>query len=377
MALNANRNTILIIENSPGFTGAFKSIFQVSKELSSKIEFIYVIPKGSNNKRPLERSGLKVIELSFIEISKNLSFLWYLPQLFINTFKIHSLVKKNYIEIVHVNDLYNMLGVLTKIFNPKTKLVYHVRLLPNSYARMLYPVWKKLIERFADEVICVSKSVAQNFSKEKTTVIYDAIDLAVVRKNKEKFSLKNAATILYLANYIPGKGHKQAIEAFHIALPNIGNTKLICFGGTLTKINNQRFKEELIQYAHALGLAKNILFNDFAKDPEEEIVKSDLMLNFSESESFSMTTLEALAYGTSIIATASGGPSEIIEHEHSGILVPVNDIKAMSAAIEKLMNNLELRKQFSENGKKRVKEKFLFKRQTQLLMDIYDKLIIR
>lgn len=368
---------VLILDNSPAFTGAFKSIFQVTKELSSKFEFIYVIPKDSSNKIQLEKSGLRVLKFPFIEIAKSLSILWYLPQLLINTIKIKTLVKKHNIEIVHVNDLYNMLGVLIKVFNPNIKLVYHVRLLPNSYARMLYPVWRKLIERFSDEIICVSESVAQNFSKGKTTVIYDAIPLGNINKNKEKTSTRNISTILYLANYIPGKGHKQAIEAFHIALPNIGDTKLMCFGGTLGKTKNQEFKESLIQFAHGLNLNENILFNDFAKYPEEEISKADLMLNFSESESFSMTTLESLAYETPIIATACGGPSEIIEHGHSGILVPVNDIKAMASGIEKLMNNPELRLQFSQNGKRRVHEKFLFKRQTQLLMDIYNKLIFR
>ncbi len=366
---------ILIIDNSPALTGAFKSIFQVTEELSSKVEFIYVIPKGSKNKRLLESSGIKVIKLPFIEIAKNLNILWYLPQLLINTFKINSLVKKHNIEIVHVNDLYNMIGVLAKVFNPKTKLVYHVRLLPNSYARVLYPLWKKLIERYADELICVSESVAKNFNKEKTKVIYDALSIVDVQKSEEKASLKNTATILYLANYIPGKGHKQSIEAFHKALPNIGSTKLIFFGGTLGKTNNQKFKKSLIQFAHGLNLNENVVFNDFAKYPEEEISKADLMLNFSESESFSMTTLESLAYGTPIIVTDCGGPSEIIENGKSGLLVPVNDIDTMSNAIVKLANNPEMRNSMASEGIKRVNSKFNIDVQINKLQGIYNELL--
>ncbi len=368
-------NKVLIIENSPAFTGAFKSIFQVTRELSSKNEFIYVIPKGSKNKSPLEKASFKVIELHFIEIAKSLSILRYLPQLLINTLKIKTLIKKNRIDIVHINDLYNMIGVLQKIINPNIKLVYHVRLLSNSYARKIYPVWKMLIERYADEIICVSKSVASNFSKEKTTIIYDTISHVDVKQNKERGSKNDVITILYLANYIPGKGHKQAIEAYHKALPNIGNTQLIFFGGTLNKAKNQRFKQSLIQLTHDLDLSDNIVFNDFAKDPEDEIIKSDLMLNFSESESFSMTTLEALLYGTPIIATNCGGPSEIIENGKSGILVPVNDIDAMATAIVKLVNNPELRNSIIIEGTKRVNSKFNFDGQIKYLQGIYTGLL--
>ena len=56
------------------------------------------------------------------------------------------------------------------------------------------------------------------------------------------------------------------------------------------------------------------------------------MLNFSESESFSMTCLESLYYGTPLIATDSGGPAELFKHGESGHLVPNRDVQAMAKA---------------------------------------------
>ena len=50
-------------------------------------------------------------------------------------------------------------------------------------------------------------------------------------------------------------------------------------------------------------------------------------------EAFGITVIEALACGTPVIAYDQGGPAEIIESESSGILVPKNDVGAMTRAV--------------------------------------------
>ena len=71
-----------------------------------------------------------------------------------------------------------------------------------------------------------------------------------------------------------------------------------------------------------------------------------------------MTCLEAAFYGTPLIATRCGGPEEIVEHERTGITVPVKDIHAMRNAILTLASDTELRKQYAEAGKEYVRSKF-------------------
>ena len=100
------------------------------------------------------------------------------------------------------------------------------------------------------------------------------------------------------------------------------------------------------------------------------------MLNFSESESFSMTTLEALAFGTPIIATKSGGPSEIIENGVTGILVEVNNIQAMSNSIIGLVKDVEKMAIFSKNGLSLVQSKFSLKKQSEQLSILYTGLLM-
>src|SRR5262249_38619380 len=81
-------------------------------------------------------------------------------------------------------------------------------------------------------------------------------------------------------------------------------------------------------------------------------------LNFSVSESFSMTVLEASAKGVPVIATRSGGPAEIIEDGISGILVPVDDVASMAAAIRLLVCNRDYRSSIGRAAAERVRGTF-------------------
>jgi glycosyltransferase involved in cell wall biosynthesis len=121
---------------------------------------------------------------------------------------------------------------------------------------------------------------------------------------------------------------------------------------------NLSYKNRLIEKAKASGVTDFIEFGNFTADVEKTIIESDIVLNFSESESFSMTCAEASYYGKPVIATRCGGPEEIIADQESGILVDKENITQMAEAIVMLSNNAELQKQFGEFGKSYVRQKF-------------------
>ncbi len=76
-----------------------------------------------------------------------------------------------------------------------------------------------------------------------------------------------------------------------------------------------------------------------------EIVKilsqSDSFILPSRNENFSVAILEALAMGLPVIATDCGGVKECI-NEDNGLLVPVNDVNALSKAIISMVENISL-----------------------------------
>jgi glycosyltransferase involved in cell wall biosynthesis len=168
----------------------------------------------------------------------------------------------------------------------------------------------------------------------------------------------NEFKFLYLANYTKGKGQEYAIYAFMKALQKNPNIRLDFFGGDFGLEKNRVFRMELEQMVVIAGLNDVIKFYDFVQDIEDVIKDHSVLLNFSISESFSMTCAEASFYGRPVIATRCGGPEEIIENRVSGLLVPVGDISAMADAMISLSLDRGAAMQMGVAGSRRIRQMF-------------------
>lgn len=367
---------VLIIENSKAYTGAFKSIFAFSEYLSDRFEFFYCLPSDSQVRKLISKN---LITIPFLELRKSLwVVMLYLPYLLLNSIRIHRFCKRQDISIIHVNDLYNLCGIIIKFLRPSYKVVYHIRLMRGSYVGFFYDIWLRLALKHADHVIYVSnavkKSIADRYVKTKVTIIYDAIP---EHENYPDEILHPHLKIklLYLANYISGKGQNYALQAFKIAKDKLQNCLLVFAGGDMGLEKNKKYKLELLDLATELGIENSVQFTDFVSDSELLIKTSDILLNFSESESFSMTCLEAMFYGTPVIASDSGGPADLIENEITGLLVPNRNINIMAEAIVRLSSDTQLRSRLAISAKLRAKTKFSLKKSAESLAVVYNDLI--
>lgn len=317
--------------------------------------------------------------LPYRELSKSFGAVLYIPALLINSYKLFRYVNKYKIAIVHVNDMYNLCGIVLKIFKPKLRLVYHVRLLPESYIRNIYSFYIFLIRKFADEVIAVSETVQrilQNRYNCSSHLIYGFMEMSADISRQSEVQLKSdPITLLYLANYTPGKGHEYAIEAVVKANRKIKNLKMIMAGGVFGSAKNLNFRKHLEKMVQHYDAGDYIFFFDFVEDVRQLMKSCHIFLNFSESESFSRTCLEALTWGMPVIATDCGGPAEMIINGQTGILVPVGDTDAMSKAIIKLAVNEQLRMKLSKEGQQYVKEKFKPENAIRAMRNIYLKML--
>jgi glycosyltransferase involved in cell wall biosynthesis len=364
---------VLIIDNSQYITGASKSITLFTAELSAKYNFFWAVTKTISDEELKQTIGNQPFErFEFIEISKRVSnAARYFPQLFYNTRKLRKIIKSNDIAIVHVNDCYNMCGILLKFFDKKIKLVYHVRLLPTSYIAQLYGTFMRVIRKYADAVVCCSRAVADAVGDMPLKkVIYDSevFTAAVDKKTNINREVRN---IIYVGNVLPGKGHALALEAFARAHEEFPDLTLHFVGKFNHNEASVNFKKRLDSIIEEKSLKNNVIFAGFKNEIEKEIEKADILLNLSESESFSMVCLEALKAGVPLVAADSGGPAELFEHRKSGWLVPNKDFVAASDAIKELAKNYALRERFSREGKKYVAAKFNIAENAKELDNLY------
>lgn len=350
---------ILIIDNSIAFTGAFKCALNEAELLSGRHNFVFVLSEKSTLTSNLSEKGFTVYTLPLLEIRKSIPALLMYPfVLFRNAIRLKRMLQKERIDVVQVNDFYNMLGVAVKMLGFKGKLITYVRFLPSVMPATLRNIWIKLGFKYSHRVIAVSDAVLRQLPKHaKAVQIYDPVQLSESLPEKT-YAQGGPLEILYLSNYIQGKGQDSAIEAFAKVYNTNKNLRLKFSGGDMGLAKNAEYRKKLEQKVRELGLSGEVNFAAFSTDIERTIKQADIMLNFSEAESFSMTCLEAAYYGTPLIATRCGGPEEIIDNGITGITVPVKDIEAMSTALLTMAENAELRRAYAIAGKEYVRNKF-------------------
>jgi sucrose-phosphate synthase len=83
-----------------------------------------------------------------------------------------------------------------------------------------------------------------------------------------------------------------------------------------------------------------------------------VFVNAALTEPFGLTLIEAAACGVPVVATDDGGPRDIIKNCKNGILVDVSDTKNISDAINRIIDDEKLWKQFSEKGMKNVRKHY-------------------
>jgi glycosyltransferase involved in cell wall biosynthesis len=85
---------------------------------------------------------------------------------------------------------------------------------------------------------------------------------------------------------------------------------------------------------------------------------ADLFVLPSAAEGLSNALLEGLASGLPAVATAVGGNPDLIESDDNGLLVPVDDAPALSAAIRALLAAPERRARLGQRARERVRAEF-------------------
>jgi L-malate glycosyltransferase len=111
------------------------------------------------------------------------------------------------------------------------------------------------------------------------------------------------------------------------------------------------------QRAEELGVADRALFLGKHAAVEELLSCADLFLLPSESESFGLAALEAMACGVPVVAAAVGGVPEVVTPE-SGALLPVGDVVGMGEAGIELLSEKPRWKAASEAARAVAVERF-------------------
>jgi glycosyltransferase involved in cell wall biosynthesis len=346
--------TILHIDNSVAVTGAYKALLSWCLQ-NPQWRHVWILPEGSAISADASKH-FQVYELPFVEIGRSVSrLLKYLPALWFNARKVKAIIQKEQPDLLHANDLYNMVLYTARRMNkPKLPLVVHARMLKRSFPARIYDFWKQWHLSHAQGVVAVSKAIRNDWdNNERVQVIYDPIAIQE-QHTPYRFEYREGEPFrfLYLANYMVGKGQDDALKAIKM-LKERGVTDFVVdfYGGTSGLDKNAAYKQQLESFAKEHGLDDVVSFHGEVKDVEAVMKQYHTLLHFSFAESFGMVCYEALYYGLPVISSDCGGPAEMIEHGETGYLMPLHDIGAYADAMQNLISLPGLAYGFTEKSR--------------------------
>ena len=92
-------------------------------------------------------------------------------------------------------------------------------------------------------------------------------------------------------------------------------------------------------------------------------------------EGFGLPLAEVMSCGTPVVGTEIGAFREIVEHGASGWLVPASSPEALASAIRMMWNDPDLRRKLGEGGRKRILEKFNWRKAAEETLAVYEEIV--
>ena len=175
-----------------------------------------------------------------------------------------------------------------------------------------------------------------------------------------------------VATYANWKGHDLFLNAI-ARLPNIRG--FIVGGPIYTTAGSQWTESELRKMCHDLGIQDRVGFIPFQSDPLWVYRSLDVVVHAStRPEPFGLTIVEAMACGRPVVVAAAGGAGSLFTDQWDALGHEPGKLDSLVAAIERLANNSDFRKQLGDQARQTSVDRFSQARFGLELINIYEML---
>ncbi len=173
--------------------------------------------------------------------------------------------------------------------------------------------------------------------------------------------------LLCLGRLVPAKGQHVLLEAV-ARLRDSGTTF------RLTVVGDGPDRQSLERRATELGLAESVEFTGAVGQDEVHRYYdcADIFVLPSFAEGVPVVLMEAMAKEIPVISTRITGIPELIQHDRSGLLVSAADAQALADAIQRLIDDPELRKRLGAEGRKKVLDEYDLEKNIQGMIEFFE-----
>jgi glycosyltransferase involved in cell wall biosynthesis len=185
------------------------------------------------------------------------------------------------------------------------------------------------------------------------------------------------ASILFVGRLIERKGVAHLIRA-------LGSVRQRT-PARLIVIGDGPERSRLEQLARDGGLADHVEFRGRVSDEElrrayaeaDVFVLPAVLDARQDTEGLGVVLLEAMNYSVPVIASDIGGITDIVEHEHTGLLVPPGNEVALGSALSRVLTDPTLSRDLGEAGRQRLRDTFSWSRIVDQWEAVYSRVMQR
>jgi len=385
---------ILFVHNNNDLYGAEVALLAMLKRLDRvRFEPLVVLPSDTRHINRLSVELDKIgVEYKFLQLGilrrrylKGLKLLGHTFRLLFGVLSLGQLIRSRKIDIVHSNTLAVVDGALAAFFVRRPH-IWHI------HEMLVDPPWLRRVMHFiaprlSTRVVTNSEAVRRHLvadspsSADRVQVILNGIDpcpfeqaTGALKVRQEWGVAPDELLVGMIGKVTRWKGQLIFARAAEKVLKSHPSVKFAAVGGVFD--NEQHFMDRFQSEVEQMGISSHFIINGFRRDVPDLLNAFDIfILPSTWPEPFGLVVIEAMAAGKPVIATAQGGPLEIVVPDETGYLVPAGDESALAESIGKLIDAPELIVRFGEAGRRRASELFNVSRYVLEFENLYEALL--
>lgn len=228
------------------------------------------------------------------------------------------------------------------------------------------------LARSLDAIIMVSHTAGGSLApiaRAKARMVYNGIDATAIDAASSGHE-KIAGRVIILGRIVPGKKPDVAIRALPLVIKSGTKCTLDVVGGPMDESNE--YANQLRRLTKELKVESFVNFTGPLNPPYGRLAAAEICVNCSTVEGLSYVVMEAMLSGTPAIVADQGAPSEMIQHEKSGLHFGADDPASLADAIVRLLGDPQARLRMADAARVYARETFDISTHMQAIRAVFD-----
>jgi glycosyltransferase involved in cell wall biosynthesis len=215
---------------------------------------------------------------------------------------------------------------------------------------------------------------AEGFAPERIRLVLTGTPLRPLPTASEKEALRRrlrlpeGRLILYVGRLSPEKRVLRLLEAAQPVLDETPDVHLILLGDGPERDAVERRVDQL-------GVGARVHLRGTVNNVGDYLAVGDVFVLPSLTESLSLALVEAMAAGLPVITTRQTGAVDAVKNGENGLLVDVDDMSGLTAAMSKVLQDPEWARQLGEHARRTIENEFTVDRMNDRYEQVYEEML--